>query len=171
MPLATSNLKVSDILTRLNVATPRAIFYIGGVLKTLSQLGELVNGSLLDATYCPGATSSDRLTYLLNNRKLSCFKGYLDNIVYELLLTPDNFTLDFLYAQLSFTVESTESWNVTTVADWITLETTSGTGNGTVNFSVSQNNEAFSRDAEIFVTTPNLSDAVTVYQNPQSKQL
>ena len=81
MALPTSNLSVNLILQTLGVSRAEEIFYNfpGRVLKTKQQLRQLVNRSGLDPNYCPGNNRNKRITNLLNDRKLSYFKGYDHN--------------------------------------------------------------------------------------------
>ena len=51
----------------------------------------------------------------------------------------------------SFDVKSNVSWNVSTDADWVTLETTSGSNDGTVKLAFSANEDAEDRTATIIV--------------------
>jgi len=78
MALATSDLLIEDILDILSITSKDAkdIFYNGSTLKTISEFGNLVSKSGLDATYCPGADADARLSNLLSDRDLSYFKGY-----------------------------------------------------------------------------------------------
>lgn len=62
-------------MTILGVSSVKAIFYNGTTLKTVAQLGALVNKYGL-SSYCPGSTVDTKLQNLLNDRKLSYFKGY-----------------------------------------------------------------------------------------------
>lgn len=76
--LATSNLSVNSIKTMLGVTSLRAIFYKGAgltTLKTVAELGATVNKIWLAAA-CPGANADAKLQNLLNDRKLSYFKGF-----------------------------------------------------------------------------------------------
>lgn len=76
MALPTSNLSVNLILSTLGVTTAKDIFYTGGVLNTIAEIGAIVSKTGLNATYCPGADADARLANLLADRKLSYFKGY-----------------------------------------------------------------------------------------------
>lgn len=76
MALPTSNLSVNLIYTTLGVSNGRDLFYVGATLKTVAQLGLVVNKNGLNPAYCPGADADARLANLLADRKLSYFKGY-----------------------------------------------------------------------------------------------
>jgi len=73
--LPTADLPVSLILSTLGVVTAKAIFYNGSVLKTLTELGQIVRKEGL-SSFCPGVDASAKLSNLLNDRRLSYFKGY-----------------------------------------------------------------------------------------------
>lgn len=167
MALPTSNLSVKLILQTLGVATARAIFYNGGSLKTISELGATVSKAGLSQYHCPGADPDARLNNLRNDRKLSYFKGYVH--AFGLTLTPDTFSVEGNEQQLTIAVETDGSttWTVTTKASWINLSTTSGTGNSNIDFTVEQNATPISRTGRIFVDGSNgVSSVCVIYQTP-----
>lgn len=98
--LASSNLSVNSIKTMLNVTSLRTIFYKGvalDTLKSVAELGAVVNKLWLSSA-CPGANADAKLQNLLNDRKLSYFKGYGYS---------DNFTLSPAYGMTFTRIEMT----------------------------------------------------------------
>lgn len=75
MVLNTINLRLSSILNELQVSSPKEIFYDNGIERTASDMATYLTGTL-DPTYCSGSTHLEQCTYLVNNKRLSCFKGY-----------------------------------------------------------------------------------------------
>jgi len=67
----------------------------------------------------------------------------------------------------SFGVAANAAWTVTKNADaaWVTLNTTAGTGDGTVSFSVLANGESSERSATITVTCSGIAREFTVRQS------
>jgi hypothetical protein len=134
----------------------------------MAELGDLVKGDL-DSTFCPGASATERLTYLLVNRKLSCFKGY-NHIVYFLIADPVQF--DFMADANTgeVAVSTNEHWSASVNAEaenWITIVSGSGTGSGTMSFSILGNIEPMSRGASITIsTTSGLSVIIMISQAP-----
>lgn len=174
MALVTSNLPVSSILQVLGVSSAKAIFYNGSTLMTLTEFGAVVNKYGLNASYCPGSTVDDRLQNLLNDRKLSYFKGY-DHNYYpspggSLSATPNS--LGFLangnYINTNqVTVSATEyGWSMTSKPDWVTVSPTSGgTGNTVLTISVSANSGG-ARNGMIILyqSTSGRTMAITIQQ-------
>lgn len=56
-------------------------------------------------------------------------------------------------------------WTATSTASWIALLTTSGTGNGTITYNISQNNDAAPRSGQIKVTCDGTTETYTIYQD------
>lgn len=137
--LPTSNLKVSQILTKLGASSPKGIFYNGGSLKSLTKLGEMVNKNGL-SDYCPGATPDDKLNNLLNHRKLSYFKGYnpVTRIyIYNNGVMDGNFTL-YHQSYGSFGEEQFYSFQANHISISRDLANSSG-GTATLYFESSKN--------------------------------
>ncbi|TAE41943.1 MAG: hypothetical protein EAZ70_13525, partial [Runella slithyformis] len=62
-------------------------------------------------------------------------------------------------------VTSNVSWTITGAPAWLTLSTTSGTGNAVVNFNVAANTAPTSRTATLTLSGGTLSKTITVFQN------
>lgn len=174
MALATSNLSVKSILQTLGVSTPKSIFYISGTLKTLTQLGSLVNKSGLSATYCPGANEDARLQSLLNDRKLSYFKGY-EHVTNYLNLLPNIFNVNAAGTepyepQVSVAVNGPTTWSALADDVWVHIDNASATGNGVMYLSFDANPEPMSRETSITVTASNgLEGTILIYQDANNE--
>ena len=64
----------------------------------------------------------------------------------------------------SFSVNGNSSWTVACADDWISLDTISGTGAGTVSFSIDKNYDGEARYGTIVVTSGSVSKTITVTQ-------
>jgi len=62
-------------------------------------------------------------------------------------------------------------WTVTTTVPWITLQTTSGTGNGTITYNISQNNGVSPRTGQIKVTCDGATSIYNVLQDTYNCEL
>lgn len=65
---------------------------------------------------------------------------------------------------LSFNITSNSEWTATSNASWCRVNTTSGTGNKTVNITVTENNGTNERTATITVTAGNVTRTVRITQ-------
>lgn len=163
MGLVTANLPVKSIIQTLGVANAKAIFYNGdGSLKTIAQLGALVDKNGLNAAYCPGATADERLANLRANRNLKYFKGYNHNAGY-LTCNPDYLTFNG-GGSLDFSIISNLSWTITESVNWITVNKTSGTGNDTVTVTAAANPGTETWHGSIKVQAGDITRYVTVNQ-------
>ncbi len=79
--------------------------------------------------------------------------------------SPSTVNVDENAGSASFSVTSNSSWTVSDNAAWITLNTTSGTNNGTVSFNVTANTLTAQRTGTITVSCSGTSATVTVNQN------
>lgn len=169
MALATSNLSLKSILQTLGVSTPKAIFYISGTLKTLTQLGSLVNKSGLNVTYCPGANEDARLQSLLNDRKLSYFKGY-EHVTAYLVVDPLVFNVSAdssqpYEPQISISVNGSTAWSAEPSDGWVQLSSISGSGNAVIYPTFSPNPEPTSREAVIQIASGGFGETIHIYQD------
>ncbi|MCH2059487.1 MAG: cadherin domain-containing protein [Verrucomicrobiales bacterium] len=88
-----------------------------------------------------------------------------------LTIDPETADADPLNDSLSFEVNADESveWRAESLADWLTITgATSGTGPGTITYTVNRNSSAEEREAQIQVTTggdeePRLDDGLVAY--------
>lgn len=72
----------------------------------------------------------------------------------------------------TFTVSSDDSWEASSSADWITVSPASGSGNGTVTYSVDRWEGAGERTGTITVTVPGVQPAVvTIIQSGRAPAL
>jgi hypothetical protein len=164
MSLATSNLYVRSILQTLGVANQKAIFYnADGSLKTIAQLGALVDKNGLNATYCPGATADDRLSNLRANRNLKYFKGYTPNTAY-LTCSPETFSIEWGEDWLEVSINTNQSWTVSESLNWISVDKTSGTGNGMITIYISGNSSSIARHAHIYVSGGGITIDININQ-------
>ncbi len=138
MALPTSNLHLTDILAVLSVSTPKEIFYNGNTLKTLAQIKQVVNRLGLNSTYCTGATDTDRITNLLNDRKLSYLKGYAHTYISASETTK---TVDFLAQTFEIDITSNCYFSISDNQSWITTNISAGSGNTTIEISVTKNTD------------------------------
>ena len=168
MALATSNLSVASICTALGVSNAKAIFYTSTGLKTWSQLAALVNKDGLNAAYCPGATADDRLASLLDQRRLSYFKGYTSIINY-LSCSPTSLYPSFDGADITFNISANINWTITEAISWISLNTTSGSGNDTITVTVDFNYSVSDRTVSFTVQGSGITKRIYITQagNPR----
>lgn len=86
-------------------------------------------------------------------------------------LSTSKTTLNFTISEstASFSVNSNIDWNITNNDDWVTLNTTSGSNNETVNVTVSRNTSGASRTATITILENggSLSTTVTINQSTE----
>lgn len=71
--------------------------------------------------------------------------------LYELSLSESAFNFESEASNAEFTVTSNTSWTVNSSESWLSLTTTNGTNNGSVNFTVEKNSETTERTAVITV--------------------
>lgn len=81
-----------------------------------------------------------------------------------LAVSPTEVTLDNLAGSEMLTVISNVDWTATTNADWITLNTSAGNGNGAIDFSYLANTTTESRVDTIFVTSPEVGTVIAVIE-------
>lgn len=164
MALVTSNLRLSLILQTLEIAGTKAIFYNGSTLRTKTQLEAVVNKSGLNPTYCPGSTADERITNLLNNRKLSYFKGYEHFPTDYLLVSPSSLNFLSVGGNGTVTINSNVSWSVSENATWLNITGASNSGDDTFTVVCASNSSSFSRSATITIVWSGINRLISVYQ-------
>lgn len=88
-----------------------------------------------------------------------------NDVTCDLSTNTSTINVDENVSSASFSVTSDSDWTVSDIASWISLTTISGSGNGTVNFTVSANPSTSQRSAIITVVCGNSVENVTVIQN------
>lgn len=81
--------------------------------------------------------------------------------------------LDFVYkgASSSIRIQSNTEWKVTSNADWLSLSSTSGSGNGTLSIRAAANPTTVARNATITFTYGSSTTTVSVYQQGEPEYL
>ncbi|HOT14809.1 MAG TPA: T9SS type A sorting domain-containing protein [Bacteroidales bacterium] len=82
----------------------------------------------------------------------------------DLVLSTSSFNISAFFKIFSVEVYTADAWSAQSNKSWLTLENTSGEGNGTIKFSVSSNNSELSREAKITVSNGKVSKVVIVTQ-------
>lgn len=88
-----------------------------------------------------------------------------------LSLSPEDITFSSFVGSQSIAVESNERWTVTAKPDWITLDKTSGTGNASLQATVTENNTTSERRGEITVTTDDDVVSRTIQVRQEAKNV
>jgi hypothetical protein len=165
MALATVNLSVNSIKQALGVSSAKLIFYnANGTLKTIAELGALVNKNGLSA-YCPGATADEKLANLRTYRRFSYFKGYAPIAGY-LTASPNSIEFSDMIGDSSIiTINSNVNWNVTGAPTWLSIEGGSGSNNGTIKVTTTaENGTGHDRGGVITITGGGYVRTVSVTQ-------
>lgn len=82
-----------------------------------------------------------------------------------LSITPDNLNVSSDAGSITFSINSNTNWTVSDDADWLTIDPTSGSNDGTITASYSENSSAGSRIATLIVSGSGLESAATVTQS------
>lgn len=115
---------------------------------------------LLGICSCTDSEIGEQFTFSMTDRTAS-FTLYVSNA---------NFTTDYKTSSQSFTIFTTDSWELSTTSSWISFTSTSGTGDGKVNFTIQENPDEKQRTASILVSgvRSGLTATVTVTQSGKS---
>ena len=73
---------------------------------------------------------------MFTNSSLNLTYGEIINTIE---ISPENISFDYTGGTSALTITSEESWTASTENDWLTLSSTSGTGNGTINITAQLN--------------------------------
>lgn len=82
----------------------------------------------------------------------------------SLSISTESLSADFNSQTLSFDISSNTDWTVSSDQTWCVPSAVSGSGNKTINCSISENTQSQLRTASIIVSAGNLSKTVTVTQ-------
>jgi len=96
---------------------------------------------------------------------LACVQNCNPNTSCSLSINPPAINLSENAATSSFSVSSNGSWTASANVSWITLNTLSGTGNGTVGFSINSNVQQSTRTGTISIICNGITSNVTVVQS------
>lgn len=89
----------------------------------------------------------------------------------SLSISTESLSADFNSQTLSFDISSNTDWTVSSDQTWCVLSAVSGSGNKTINCSISENTQSQSRTASIIVSAGNLSKTVTVTQKGKAGKI
>nr|NQU91957.1 right-handed parallel beta-helix repeat-containing protein [Bacteroidota bacterium] len=78
----------------------------------------------------------------------------------ELTVNPDNQNVSSLSGTTSFDVTSNTSWTVSKSVDWLTVDPTTGSGNGTLNVNYDENTSITQRVGSITISAPDVPDVI-----------
>jgi hypothetical protein len=141
MILPTSNLPVSTIITVLGTIRAKFIFRnIDNSLRTINELWAIVNIWGL-SFYCPGTTFATKSSNLINDRRLSYFKGYNHTLSpmsgNDILVEAAGGTFDI---NINCILSDYSWYYYNKTVSWITVNSPhSGTGTGFLKINVSSN--------------------------------
>lgn len=124
-------------------------------------------------------TVSENVSALERTAKLTIVAGTLTqeiNIVQQsrtaiLTVSSNAFSVDATKNSYTFAITSNMNWTVASDQSWCAISTPTGSNNGTVSFSVSENTSASERVATILVTSGNVRQQIKITQAGQSKTL
>lgn len=81
---------------------------------------------------------------------------------------PTSVQVNYLGEEQIISVESNVNWTATKTADWIGIDKTSGSNNGTINLIVTANESSFQRETTIILSS-NATDSVTITITQEGK--
>lgn len=121
-------------------------------LKTIIGLTLLMFGFCC----CTDSEIDEQFTFSMTDRTAT----------FNLSVSVTSIATDYQSSSQSFNISSSDSWEVSTSAAWISFMATSGTGNGSVNFTIQENPDENERTASILVTgvRSGMTRTVTVTQ-------
>ncbi len=121
----------------------------------LTPTHALLSGSpAINAGNNAGAPATDQRGFARINGAIidiGAYESNFSNCIYSLPTSSSSFGSDGGVGILSLVTSAGCSWTATTNANWITLNVSSGSGNGLVNFTVAVNDTQFERSGTIFV--------------------
>lgn len=88
----------------------------------------------------------------------------------SLSISPSSYSFDSYSSSGNISVTCNSSWSVSKSGSWITLNTLSGSNNGIVYYSISENTSSSSRSGTITVTAGSISRTCTITQSGKTVQ-
>lgn len=113
-----------------------------------------------------------------NSRTASVYFNIAGNNNVEVPIEQEGVTLSASQNTVSFnsyggekslTIQSNDSWQVVFQPEWVNISTTTGSGNGTIQISTSENNTTTAKRGEIVITSKDNVASVTILVEQEAK--
>ncbi|HSL88649.1 MAG TPA: BACON domain-containing protein, partial [Ignavibacteriaceae bacterium] len=126
-----------------------------------------INNMTLTATYEANTTTSQRVgTITVTGGGITRTVTVTQAAVpFTLTVTPSNRDVPYTAGNTTFTVTSNTNWTVSDDAEWLTISPVSGTGDGTLTATYTENTTTSQRVGTITVTGGGITRTVTVTQS------
>jgi len=143
----------------------------GNVFETFTM--EDSDGDLLDKLEGIAVDYDNQLLYVITDgdAKLYVYQIDVESTITDTLTvsTLDNFEAEANSKTINVT--SNTDWNVSENSSWVTINTTSGSNDGSITISVNDNTTTTSRTATVTVSSNNITRTITITQNGNEEEI